>query len=75
MSATKQVSAYVERSGTLGLACSYATRSERLSIGLQGEKRWVIDILLAERSKSRVGVDCGDGARGRRGFDPSTFCG
>jgi hypothetical protein len=32
------------------------------------------NILLTERSKSRVGVDCGDGALGRIGFDPSTSC-
>jgi hypothetical protein len=35
---------------------------------------FLIRILLAEGSKSHVGVDCGDGARSRTGFDRSTFC-
>jgi len=60
---------------TNGDYAAFAIRPEgRLSIGLQAKNRWVINILLTERSKSRVGVDCGDGALGRIGFDPSTSC-
>ena len=32
-----------------------------------------VRIAEAERSRSRVGVDCGDGARHCKGFDRSTF--
>ena len=37
-------------------------------------KKGMVRIAEAERSRSRVGVDCGDGARHYKGFDRSTFC-
>src|SRR6266478_229544 len=36
-------------------------------------KKGMVRIFEAERSRSRIGVDCGDGARHCRGFDRSTF--
>ena len=37
-------------------------------------KKGMVRIAEAERPRSRVGVDCGDGARHYKGFDRSTFC-
>ena len=57
----------------LGYA-SIGERPERLSIGLQ-EKKWLVRRVGVGRSKSRVGVGCGDGARRCKGYGRATFCG
>ena len=86
----KDIEATVSQDEALDLAIDWAMSfygDESLEVAVSGGSRWrktfylssrekvrVINILLVERSKSRVGVDCGDGARGRMGFDRSTFC-